>query len=619
MWLGSRLQAIVFAQAKLLTRHRAYLKIFLLCLFLVILGEARVWFILPFFAKLNYRFAGTLFLNGTIVFCLFGVVHFVIAKKWTAFTLSLFPLLILLIADTLKRRYCLTPLVPTDFYKTGLALNVFAVFFHWTIQVGIAAVLCFSVALIIFVLRREKASATLKQRSAVLLIGWSLVSLCLVSHPWVRAVVSSFASISRHNHNTTKLYQANGFFLGLLLEFQSMGRTPEGYDENTVKAWLERESEKQQLTAVNPFVRRPNVILYLMESFNDPDDLELKTTEDATPFFHELKKKYSSGYLLTPQFGGGTGCTEFEVLTGLRLDHFGTDSSPYETHAWPLPAVPRQFKAYGYQTHSSHPFYGTFYGRDFGHAMVGFETADFLASYPNPKLVHSMIADEALVDEIIRKTKTMTSPSFIFGITMGGHGPYSLDLAQPEGLRVTNAVNPKLQSRLDTYVRLMRHSDEALRQLVTHFSRVKEPTIIVAFGDHTPPLGYDFYSAMSSTNVVKKAMAYANSVVPVVMWSNFPMEKRPIELPSFALGNLLHEVTGVPPAIPFLAQGYLQSDYFKFVTDKDFKPSLAIDRLSSRNQIGSKFHRDLHYYLARNRLSPAVFLKKAALAKKSYN
>ena len=70
----------------------------------------------------------------------------------------------------------------------------------------------------------------------------------------------------------------------------------------------------------------------LLESFVDPSDVKfLQTSEDPVPNFHNLLNNYSSGYLKVPVVGAGTANTEFEVLTGMSMQYFGTGEYPYKT------------------------------------------------------------------------------------------------------------------------------------------------------------------------------------------------------------------------------------------------------------------------------------------------
>lgn len=42
-------------------------------------------------------------------------------------------------------------------------------------------------------------------------------------------------------------------------------------------------------------------------------------------------KGYSSGQLSMPSYGAGTANSEFELITGMNLDHFEQQKYPYKT------------------------------------------------------------------------------------------------------------------------------------------------------------------------------------------------------------------------------------------------------------------------------------------------
>ena len=44
-------------------------------------------------------------------------------------------------------------------------------------------------------------------------------------------------------------------------------------------------------------------------------------------------KGYSSGQLSMPSYGAGTANSEFELITGMNLDHFGAAEYPYKNSA----------------------------------------------------------------------------------------------------------------------------------------------------------------------------------------------------------------------------------------------------------------------------------------------
>ena len=70
----------------------------------------------------------------------------------------------------------------------------------------------------------------------------------------------------------------------------------------------------------------------MLESFIDPYDVNfLQMSEDPIPTFHSLEQNFTTGYLTVPVVGAGTANTEFEVLTGMSMQYFGTGEYPYKT------------------------------------------------------------------------------------------------------------------------------------------------------------------------------------------------------------------------------------------------------------------------------------------------
>lgn len=55
-----------------------------------------------------------------------------------------------------------------------------------------------------------------------------------------------------------------------------------------------------------------------LESFFDPELVNfLNISEDPIPYYRQLMKDYSSGYLRVPVVGAGTANTEFETISGM--------------------------------------------------------------------------------------------------------------------------------------------------------------------------------------------------------------------------------------------------------------------------------------------------------------
>lgn len=56
-------------------------------------------------------------------------------------------------------------------------------------------------------------------------------------------------------------------------------------------------------------------------------------------------------------------------------------------------------------------------------------------------------------------------------------------------------INHK-NEQAEQYLSLVKKTDDAFKQLVEYFSKVKEPTIIVMYGDHQPAVQSSFYDSL---------------------------------------------------------------------------------------------------------------------------
>ena len=87
-------------------------------------------------------------------------------------------------------------------------------------------------------------------------------------------------------------------------------------------------------------------------------------------------KGYSSGQLSMPSYGAGTANSEFELITGMNLDHFGAAEYPYKTvlQNTTTESMATVLKNYGYKAHAIHDNSAAFYDRDLVFSQLGFDT-----------------------------------------------------------------------------------------------------------------------------------------------------------------------------------------------------------------------------------------------------
>lgn len=106
-----------------------------------------------------------------------------------------------------------------------------------------------------------------------------------------------------------------------------------------------------------------------------------------------------------------------------------------------------------------------------------------------------------------------------------------------------------------------RASDDALEELIGYYSQVEEPTLIVFFGDHQPPLKNAFYEELYGKKLSERTTAEVlqQYAVPFFLWANYdiPEQSGVILSPNY-LGVLTAQTAGLPLTgyMNFLAQMY---------------------------------------------------------------
>ncbi|MDF2924947.1 MAG: hypothetical protein K0R57_3861 [Paenibacillaceae bacterium] len=347
--------------------------------------------------------------------------------------------------------------------------------------------------------------------------------------------------------NQHENYEANGLLLAFTLNIKnSIIAKPAGYGEPAIAGIASQllEDRKGEQDTVSVFSQTPtpsvsqapNVIFIMNEAFWDPTLLPNVTfSEDPLPTIHKLQQESRSGYMLSPQFGGGTSNVEFEILTGLSTSLLPSGSIPYQQYiSRPLPSLASFFAGNGYRSLAIHPYEGWFWNRNNVYKWLGFEGFKSIGHFTEPEYKGAFISDAEAARSIIQATEESEEPVFTYTVTMQNHGPYDDDRYGGTTISVEGDIPAAAKQMLETYTQGARDADDALRLLIEHYEQSDEPTFIIFYGDHLPMLGYDYY-VYEKTGFIHSADIGAWSLeelkkmhsVPYVVWSNFPLENEP--------------------------------------------------------------------------------------------
>lgn len=363
------------------------------------------------------------------------------------------------------------------------------------------------------------------------------------------------ALITNITWNQKENYERNGFLLAFTMNASQILHgvsKPSGYSEAAVASILDRYQNEERRHGKAAGCRggeQPvNVILILAEAFWDPTRLPVKFNEDPIPFFRSLQKQWPSGNLTVPTFGGYTAKTEFEILTGLSLSFMPEISNPYTTYlSKSQAALPAVFRANGYRVLAVHPYQKSMWGRAHYFPFLGFEEFQDIESFKSPEYKGPFISDNMLASRIIEESKER-APYFMFAISMGSHAPYDYDYEPfTKGrLDVLSPMSENSRRMLRTYINAINQTDQALRRLVEHFSKVDQKTLIVFFGDHLPMLGTN-NEVYREAGYLKRDGDFEKIMFdpPAVVWANYELPREDISRRSHFLYPYLIEKAGV--------------------------------------------------------------------------
>jgi phosphoglycerol transferase MdoB-like AlkP superfamily enzyme len=295
---------------------------------------------------------------------------------------------------------------------------------------------------------------------------------------------------------------------------------PDDYSKNTITEIVDEVEENREETTVNG-TTGPNIICVLLESFCDPDEINfLEVSEDPIPTFHYLEDNYTTGYLTVPVVGAGTANTEFEVLTGMSMQHFGTGEYPYKTilKKTDCESIASDLGTIGYGTHAVHNNGGNFYSRVNAFSMMGFDTftSKELMNITEYTPAGTWPTDDILVSETIKTLDaTPDQADFTYTITVGTHGDYPTEQVIEDPVYTISGVEDEGSANAWTYyVNQLHEADNFIADLIAAVDARGEDTVIVMFGDHLPTMGLENEDMLSGDIYKTKYITWNNMNLP---------------------------------------------------------------------------------------------------------
>ena len=353
--------------------------------------------------------------------------------------------------------------------------------------------------------------------------------------------------------SAVKAYNDYGFSYCFFRSFVHRGVvSPDEYTEEKVAELMDKLGEtKESKTAENS----PNVVFLQLESFFDVNKVkELKLTENPIPVFTSLKENNPHGKFSVNAIGGGTANTEFEVLCGMNLAHFGLLECPYttilcDTQCQSTASVLRDV---GYSTHAIHNHVATFYSRYLVYPNLGFDTfttLEYMKDYEQNLL--GWAKDDVLVNEIENALTSTEGKDFVFTVSVQPHGKYpNYETATEDDINLIAFPNEEKFYQVEYYVNQLRETDAMVQNVIDFLSDYPEDVVLVIYGDHLPTIGLEAEDMFDGD-------VYSTEYI---IWSNCGFECEAGDIQAFQLSAKILNALGITGGEMFRIHNQLQDD-----------------------------------------------------------
>ncbi|MFF2153726.1 sulfatase-like hydrolase/transferase [Paenibacillus chitinolyticus] len=484
---------------------------------------------------------GEMVLNYLLTFCLFLVFTALTGRSRIAFWIVAAFMLICGLISGIKFKILGVPLLPWDLFLSSETTDIVQYLnglFDKTIVIGIIVFLVASVALLYFV-PWTHSRFRWKENIVLGVLGIALACIVYFDKP---VPIKSALHISTIPWNQADNYHVNGFMLSTVMNIeQIIIDAPQGYSQANMDNFVKKVERR---TNIDPNVK-PNIIVILGEAFWDPTRMKNVTfSEDPVPFIHHLQQNYSSGYMLSPQFGGGTANVEFEVLSGNSIRFLPEGAIAYNQYMnRRVDSLASILARQGYQTAAINPFHNWFFNSRNVYQNFGF--SKFISQeYFEPEYNGPYLTDKAVMNKIIEQVDSSPGPDFVFANTMENHAPFTPDKFKQNTIKASGNFPEETKGMIETLAQGVHNTDAALKMLVEHYEKKGEPTIIMLFGDHLPAMGNNF-QAYKDTGYLKDdddsaAVLDKMYTLPVVVWDNYlPKHQDKLNMSASFLGPYL--------------------------------------------------------------------------------
>ena len=326
---------------------------------------------------------------------------------------------------------------------------------------------------------------------------------------------------------------------------------PDSYSKTELNRIVSEIEEPETQEGV---IKPKNLIVIMNESFSDLEVIApIQTNHDYMPFFRSLNKNAIKGKSFVNVFGGSTSVTEYEFLTGNTAAFLPIGANPYVGFCRGTEeGITSTLKDQGFYAVAMHPYGARNWNRNNVYPAMGFDEFIDEQGFEGYDKLRNFISDKGDFQKIIDFTSDFDAKHtseddrlFIFNVTMQNHGGY--DSANGSFDQTVTIEGMENKETAESYLSLIEQSDSAFQYLLSHFSEVEEPTMIVMFGDHLPQLSNEFMDELYGKEKSSLSAEESNHMYTTqyIIWTNYDSDfEQPGEISINYLGSYVLYLAG---------------------------------------------------------------------------
>ncbi|MBV7389877.1 MULTISPECIES: LTA synthase family protein [Enterococcus] len=444
-------------------------------------------------------------LNVLVIVLFFLLLFYVTNRYWYSFIFTILADLLITISNFLKMSLREEPILPSDMTMIS-GMNEILNYVNPVIIVAAIIILIAFAYSAIRLERRAKKMYRIKfgWKNKLIKIGLILLffgSLGFVNHKDSPSyLLFNFFRINRYFYNQKLGAQINGPILQFLNNVDTtVMDEPEGYSKEKIEEIMAKyNGEANQINQERQnWANNQTVIFNLSESFSDPARVpNIEVDGNPIKYILNMKKKTTSGLMLSNGYGGGTANMEWASLTSLDISNLSpTLPTPYTQLVEKQKSAPNITNLFD-ESVAIHPYVATLYNRIGVYQKFGFDKFYYEGATENKlKFMETIdnspyVSDESAYKDTLEVLNgNLSTSQFIQLSTMQNHMPYEQDYYEANDYSfIGPAVIDSRKNELNTYMQGIHYTDEAVKGFIKAIDQIQKPITFVFYGDHLPSL-----------------------------------------------------------------------------------------------------------------------------------